>query len=328
MIYLFRSIISLYLIFLVTACSADFIDVEKKQVVILDTDISSDVDDVGAVAVLHGLAEQGKTEILAMMISSGDPWSGPCLQALNTWFGRPDIPIGIAGKEAVAHESKYTRIIAQEYLSVEQFRPLPDAVLLYRQLLAGQPERSVTLITIGYLTNLEGLLKSKPDTYSSLDGLSLVKSKVKKVICMGGKYPQGREWNFYQDAGATQYVVSNWPTPIVFCGFEIGVSVLTGSRLHSAGLGNPVKKSYVLYNNLTDRSSWDQVAVLYGVLDKKHRTGYWELEQGNNVISDDGSNTWKKGKSKYTRFRMLNRADNQTFVDLIYQFMLHEKSER
>ena len=54
----------------------------KVPRLILDTDLSSDVDDVGAVALLHGLADQGKVQILAMQISSGDPWSVPCLDAL------------------------------------------------------------------------------------------------------------------------------------------------------------------------------------------------------------------------------------------------------
>jgi purine nucleosidase len=85
---------------------------DTAPLVILDTDISSDVDDVGAVAVLHALANQKKAHILAMMVSSGDPWSAPCLDALNTWFGRPDIPIGMVKGKSVRHESKYTAAIA------------------------------------------------------------------------------------------------------------------------------------------------------------------------------------------------------------------------
>ncbi len=60
--------------------------------VILDTDLSSDVDDVGAVALLHSLAQDGDAKILAMMISSGDPWSGLCLKAINGFYGKATIP--------------------------------------------------------------------------------------------------------------------------------------------------------------------------------------------------------------------------------------------
>ena len=109
--------------------------------VIFDTDISSDVDDAGAVAVLHALANQGKVDILAMMVSSGDPWSGPCLDALNTWFGRPDIPIGVIKAPTVTHESNYTREIASTYpQNLRRSEDTPDATKLYRQLLSKQPD--------------------------------------------------------------------------------------------------------------------------------------------------------------------------------------------
>ena len=62
--------------------------------VIFDTDLGADVDDAGAVAVLHALADLGEAEILAMGLSVKHPWSAPCLDALNTYYGRPDIPIG------------------------------------------------------------------------------------------------------------------------------------------------------------------------------------------------------------------------------------------
>ena len=86
---------------------------EQPVMVILDTDISTDVDDVGAVAVLHSLADRGEARILGMMISSGDPWSASCLSALNTFFNRPHIPIGVVKGKSVTDHSKYTEIISQ-----------------------------------------------------------------------------------------------------------------------------------------------------------------------------------------------------------------------
>ncbi|MCI5129067.1 MAG: hypothetical protein D3907_11335, partial [Candidatus Electrothrix sp. AUS3] len=160
---------------------------EEVPRLILDTDISSDVDDVGAVAVLHSLANQGRVQILAMQVSSGDPWSVPCLDALNTWFDEPDIPVGMVKGKAVQHQSKYTRIIAEEFPhDSDTGEKAPDAVTLYRRILAEQPDQSVTLVTIGYLTNLENLLRSKADEISPLDGIKLVRQKVQRLVCMGG----------------------------------------------------------------------------------------------------------------------------------------------
>ena len=62
--------------------------------IIFDTDMAGDVDDVGALAILHAMADQGEAEILAVGISSRNEDVGPCVDAINTWYGRPDIPIG------------------------------------------------------------------------------------------------------------------------------------------------------------------------------------------------------------------------------------------
>ena len=52
------------------------------------------VDDVGALALLHALADRGEAKILGVLISSKNEWAGPCVDAINTWHGRPDVPIG------------------------------------------------------------------------------------------------------------------------------------------------------------------------------------------------------------------------------------------
>lgn len=277
---------------------------------ILDTDISSDVDDVGAVAVLHALADQGKADILAMMISSGDPWSAGCLDALNTYFGRPDIPIGMVGEESVVHESKYTQAIAQAYPNnTVGGPPVPDAIDLYRRILARSGDRSVVVVSVGYLTNLGRLLESLPDEASPLDGLELVKRKVKKWVCMGGQYPSGREWNFFHDSAAASRAVGGWPGPVVFVGYETGLDVMTGAVLHKSAAGNPLRRSYELYNELTDRPSWDQLAVLYAVWSKNEAPNrFWELVPGNNTVMPDGSNRWMKGDGASHFYLRLQRS--------------------
>ena len=60
--------------------------------VIFDTDMAGDVDDVGALAILHAMADLGEAEILAVGISSRNEDVGPVVDAINTWYGRPDIP--------------------------------------------------------------------------------------------------------------------------------------------------------------------------------------------------------------------------------------------
>src|SRR5207237_4193332 len=67
--------------------------------VIFDTDIGPDVDDVGAAAILNALADNGEARILAMGACTSSEWGAPCLDAINTYYGRPDIPIGTIKSE-------------------------------------------------------------------------------------------------------------------------------------------------------------------------------------------------------------------------------------
>ncbi len=202
--------------------------------VILDTDISPDVDDVGSVAVLHALADLGEVEILGMGISFNDAFNAPCLDAMNTYYGRPDIPIGVMpgiGKESA---SAYTRKVAEEFPhDLASAADAPPAVTLYRRLLAGQPDRSVVLISIGPLTNVASLLASPPDENSDLNGTGLVEKTVRAWGPRAGLVPSGHEFNTDVDAAASHSAAEGWPTPIVFSGFEIGQSIGTGAGLRA-----------------------------------------------------------------------------------------------
>ena len=155
---------------------------ERKQPVkiIFDTDISGDHDDVGAAAVLHCLANSGEAEILAMLVSATGytkTWGPPCLDAINTFYNRPDIPIGAPSQGFEYSSSPYSKQIATEF--PYKLDSVWDATTLYRKVLSEQPDTSVVIISVGYLTNIAALLQSEPDEYSNLNGFELVNKKVK-----------------------------------------------------------------------------------------------------------------------------------------------------
>ncbi|MCI5124751.1 MAG: hypothetical protein D3925_09805 [Candidatus Electrothrix sp. AR5] len=141
---------------------------------------------------------------------------------------------------------------------------------------------------------------------------------------MGGEYPSGREWNFYQDSASTTSVVGHWPTPIVFSGFEIGKEVLTGAGLQKAVQPNPVRRSYELYNGLTDRSSWDQVAVYSAVMMANgQQTKLWSKNLGSNVARPDGSNYWlNKREEGVDHAYLVQRADTLALAEMIERLMV------
>ena len=261
--------------------------------VIFDTDMAGDVDDVGALAILHAMADLGEAEILAVGVSSRNEDVGPCVDAIDTWYGRPDIPIGYQRGIQVGYPedtgetiaSKYAAAVAKSFPHrLARSSDAPDAALLYRKILAAQPDASVVIVSVGFLTNLRGLLDTPPDAISSESGEDLVRRKVRLWVCMGGKFPDGRfkdgggEYNLRIDTRAAVRALSDWPTPVVFSGFEIGARVMTGRALRAVPETSPTRAAYLHFNGLENRESWDQTAVLYAV---RGAAGYWtESEPG------------------------------------------------
>lgn len=291
--------------------------------VILDTDIDSDVDDVGALAMLHTLADHDRVELLGVIVTSDDRYAPGCTDAINHFFGRPEIPIGVEKGIALQHISKYTKQISEEFPArIKAYEDALDATSLYRKLLADSPDQSVVIVTIGHLTNLAHLLKSQPDDISPLSGMDLVKRKVKLWSCMGGMYPAGKEANFYRpDPASTVFSVNHWPGKVIFAGWELGNEIITGGIFLKNYLkqDSPVWRAYELYNGFAGRQSWDQASILYAVSDDK---GYWDLvTAGKCVVAEDGSNTWENGEAENHAY-LVKKADPTEVAKIIDALMV------
>ena len=212
---------------------------DKPQPVnlILDTDLGLDYDDVGAMALMHALADSGQVNILATLSSNHDERVVPCIEVLNTYFNRPAIPVGAPKSEPGAslttwHKTKWTDELPANYPHhTAKTSDAPDALKVYRKILSEQPDTSVVICTIGFFSNLRDLLQSGADEYSDLSGKELVAKKVKRLVSMAGLFPEGKEFNVYCDVPASKVVADEWPTEIVFSGFEIGNVILTGKKL-------------------------------------------------------------------------------------------------
>lgn len=268
--------------------------------IIFDTDMESDVDDVGALAMLHSLADQGEADILATMVSSLNPWAVTTVDALNTYFGRPDIPLGAVKTFGVYRQSRYAQTISEEYPgSMRSGDDAPDAVSAYRQVLSRQPDQSVVIVTIGYLSNLSNLLKSSPDEESPLSGSELVEQKVKQVVIMGGRYPYHRNYekwgNFKPDPGAVRNVAKQWPTPIIFTGGGDFANLFkTGKKVFSfESASNPVSRAYDIFLEGEEEThhSADLIAVYVAVRGWEE---FFQLNRkGYNHIFPDGTLMWR-----------------------------------
>ena len=224
--------------------------------VIFETDMSTDVDDVGALAVLHALADSGEAEILAVSFNEVHPSAAKAICAINTWYNRGDIPIGIyKGDLADPDESSYLDTIANFPHNLPTI-PTPSSLELYLQVLREQPDNSVTIISVGFLNNLYDLLKADPD---------LISQKVTELVVMALLVDDPYNTVRHNLVSQSEYVIRNWPTPLVISHY--GESVQTGARLAETPAENPVREAYYRRFNgqYKGRSSWDQLAVLYGV---------------------------------------------------------------
>lgn len=267
--------------------------------VIFDTDMGPDYDDVGAITMLHAFADAGQARILATIASTNYSNVAPVLSVLNTYFNRPDVPIGVPKGKAISDRDMQhwsDTLVARYPHAVKSNDATPDAVTLYRQILAKQPDHSVTVITIGFLTNLADLLNSPADQYSNLSGKALAAKKIKRVVSMAGKFPAGREYNVFRDSTSSKIVFANWPTPILMSGFEIGEQIHSGLPLtqNARIQHSPVKDVFRISlpkaaEDKNGRMSWDQTAVLVGV--KGHEL-YYTVKSGRLTMNPDGSNGW------------------------------------
>ena len=287
---------------------------------IFDTDIGNDVDDAMAMAVIHALQNRNECKLLAVTITKDHPYAAPMIDILNTFYGRPDIPIGMVKdgvtKEAGMYNAQVYNTVDEQgnrvfktKITPEMYDDLPDAVTVLRETLAAQPDGSVVMLQVGFSTNLARLLDSPADEISPLNGMELVKKKVKLLSTMAGAFAERlknhKEYNIVNDIPSAQRLFEKWPTPIVFSGFEIGETIMHPAQSMRNEYNyvdyHPVKIAYHHYRGLeNDQPTFDLTSVLYAVRPDR---GYFTLSEPCDVSFDENSLTHfqpnPNGQSRY-----------------------------
>ncbi|KAI0882123.1 nucleoside hydrolase [Annulohypoxylon maeteangense] len=320
--------------------------------IIIDTDIFSDVDDVGSLTVANALHNYGLADLRGVAINTGSKYGALAVSSLNTYFGNGDIPI--AALRPLTNESFFdTRVYTLgEYASklgyhwprsLNDSSTTPTPVEFYRTELAAAEDHSMTVISIGFLTNLAALLDSPADEISALAGPALVSAKMKELVVMGGRYPSGWEFNFGgRDPASTYRVINNWPrdVPVTYSGGELGGDIYSGQDLAKNALpDSPVLAAYQWYVGRcsTIRESWDPVTTLYGILgiEGLSELGIEKMFQyanqiGYNEVVANGSNTWVNDTTVSNQ-RWLKLADgvtNSTVAGVLNRFYAYNPSDR
>ena len=303
---------------------------QKKAVrIIFDSDMGPDYDDVGAITVLHSMEDNGYVKILATVASTKYEGVAGVFNVFNTYFKRPNLLIGVPrGNASVAKDWQHwtDTILAKYPHGIKKNAEVPDAVEVYRKVLASQPDKSVTMVTVGFLTNLANLIETKADKYSPLSGKELVNKKVKQLVSMAGSFPSGREYNVYSDSTASKKVFESWPTPILFDGFQIGEKIKTGLPLiqNKKIKNSPIKDVFSICiakskDDADGRMSWDEVAVLIAA---KGYKSWFTTKQGKIIVEENGSNKWDNNGSGQAYIEFAKPASE--IQNVLNKLMMHQ----
>jgi inosine-uridine nucleoside N-ribohydrolase len=304
--------------------------------VIFDTDMGNDVDDCMSLALLHALQSRGECRILACTLTKSDPLAGPFVDAVNTFYGRGDIPIGVRKDPDKTGGSKFFPLVKQmddgklRYPSKLDHATAPEAKQLLRKTLAGQPDGSVVIVQVGFFSNLAGLLDMPGDDISPMSGKDLIKAKVKLLSIMAGSFQtidhnnHYLEYNVVNDIPAAQKLAKDWPTPIVWSGFEIGIALaypaVSIQRDFAYVPHHIVAEAYCLYSPPPhNRPTWDLTAALYVVRPDRDYFGLsWA---GRVTVDNDGFTRFTpdgKGRDRFLTLTPIQQArTREALVQLV-----------
>jgi len=300
---------------------------------IFDTDIGNDVDDVLALGLIHSLESLGECKLLAVTITKDNRYAAPFTDVVNTFYGRGSIPIGVVRGGVTPDDGEFNRQLAMAEDNgqpryphrINDGRDAPEATALLRKVLAGQADGSVAVAQVGFSTNLVRLLDSKPDAVSPLDGLALVKQKVRLLSVMAGDFSAVpgkepfKEYNVVMDVRSAQQLVRRWPTPIVFSGYEVGIAVNYPNQSieqdYKYVAHHPLAEAYrLLLKTPADRPSWDLTSVLYAV---RPEAGYFGMSpQGRIDFNDKGESQFRPEANGRDRYLTVNAEQAARIVDL------------
>lgn len=331
---IFYALAVLSLMFL-AGCAGEKAAKPEKLFVIFETDIGNDIDDALALDMLYKYMDQGKIDLLAVMLNKCAPAPAEFMDIMGTWYGYPDIPVGIvrdgaddpcgqyAQKVVDLNDEDGSQMFARTHGDYDR---LPDAHILYRKILAQQPDNSVVISTVGFSTNLARLLDTPADEYSPLTGKELVARKVKLLVPMAGHMADTTycEYNVIKDIPAAQKVFAEWPAKMVVSPFEVGLAIEYPGASMREDFGwakpHPLVEAYRAWAGHLDydRPTWDLTSVLYAV---EGDSWFTMSEPGNIVIKDNGASIFTPCEDGRVIYMMVDEAQckaiNERFQEVI-----------
>lgn len=290
---MFKSIIRMLAVWIcsgmiVTSCSKDdgMVPPSPEQtptLIIYDTDIGSSTDDLFGLEMLHRYHDEGRCRLLGVVSDREGEEYAACTDMMNTYFGHGFLPVGMVRngvknppvwidyKELPNYADGNGKLMFSR--SITDYTTLPDGWELYRRLLSAQPDHSVSICSVGFVTALAQLLATEPDQYSPLNGVDLVRQKVKCIYLMGGVFHNSVEpdFNFRKSFAFAREFFRLWPKEVdmVFSPMEVGENVEYKPEQVISDVSwtdvHPIKQVYMRCNCNTGQMMWDPMSVIQAV---------------------------------------------------------------
>lgn len=302
--------------------------------VIIDTDIVASTDDLFALEMLYRYEDQGLCKLLGVVVNREGEDNAVFADVMNTYFGHGDVPIGLA-RESVKDSEVFTdyRKVADVkdaggqplfQRSVGDYAALPDGYQLYRRLLASQPDHSVSIVSVGFVSCLAGLLQSGADGYSELNGIDLVRKKVKCIYIQGGVFdePGKSDYNFGQGMPFSLTFFNLWPedVPMMFSPGKVGRTVRYAPEDVIADISwtdcHPIKQVYLMDGfEDTGQKMWDVMPVIQAI---EGDGGFVLSETGYVSIDENAFTTFTSSATGNCRYQKpVDEAWSQAKLEII-----------
>ncbi|KAI2616260.1 hypothetical protein GGR54DRAFT_649544 [Hypoxylon sp. NC1633] len=329
----------------------------SKKRLIIDTDLLSFDDDPLAVGLANIFQSWGQVELIGVFSCISSRFAPPGIDAINTFFGHPNIPTAVRKPVDYLHPEfgEYITGLTDNFVQdVKDGANTPDPgaliafltqkislkgytsntrghvpVLSYRYLLSTSEDNSITIAVIGFWDNIYQLLNSGPDDISPHTGAELLSSKVRELVIQSNDV--GDSYNIYmRNATFAQAVLNWWPGRLVFANDDVGESTVIGTRITTEldVTKNPL--GYALRANIgygQKHYVWDAVAIYYAVcgLDDIF---HWKYEHaGHAKFNGSGTATWEDVSGPSLQNSLAFSVPNTTFSARLENILLWEPGQ-
>lgn len=285
---------------------------------LMDTDLSCDVDDAVALAVADIWNKKREIDFLAITHCLQHEDCIKIVQRINKYYDT-EIPVGLAPSCKLDYES-YSQRFLKETAQKSDILPIPyfDSIDLIKKTLERANRGSVTMLCIGLLNNLAALAN---DPHLK----SLMYEKVKEIVIVGGNFRDygeyfefgnirwEGEYNIISDIESARVVFEQTQLPLTLVDFNQGVDVIL--EIDRAELKNTNILREIFYTaKFLKRPMWDVVALFYAA----GREEFTLSECGHVVLDRKGKTSFVCGGGNH---RLAYVKDKKRLLSKIYSVL-------